>query len=199
MDGWAVLKQLKGEPELEQIPVLMITIVGEKDLGYTLGAVEHLTKPVERDKLRQLVKKYAGPAGSGHALVVDDDESVRSLFARSLKEAGWTVAEAENGSLALDLAADRTPDLILLDLMMPVMDGFDFMLHFRELEDCSSVPIIVITAKDLSDRDRERLAGGAERIVEKGALTRQQLLEQVRELVAHHQHHVERQGTETKD
>jgi CheY-like chemotaxis protein len=199
MDGWAVLKQLKSEPELEDIPVLMITIVGEKNLGYTLGAIEHLTKPVEREKLRLLVKKYAGPAGTGHALVVDDDESVRTLFGRSLKEAGWTVAEAENGAVALELVSKDKPDLILLDLMMPVMDGFDFVLHFRELEDCSSIPIIVITAKDLSDQDRERLAGGVERIVQKGALTRQQLLDQVRGLVAHHRSPVNETGLEIEE
>jgi signal transduction histidine kinase/CheY-like chemotaxis protein len=199
MDGWAVLKQLKADSDLEHVPVLMITIVGEKDLGYTLGAIEHLTKPVEREKLRQLVKKYAGPAGAGHALVIDDDESVRSLFCRSLKEAGWTVAEAENGSIALERVSESKPDLILLDLMMPVMDGFEFVLHFRELEDCSSIPIIVITAKDLSDGDRKRLAGGVERIIQKGALTRQQLLDQVRSLVAQHQNLVEEEEAETEE
>jgi signal transduction histidine kinase/CheY-like chemotaxis protein len=184
LDGWAVLRKLKADPDLREIPVMMVTIEGQKDLGYTLGAVEHLTKPVDREMLVRLVRQYAGSGGGGHALVVDDDDGVRSLFRRSLEEGGWTVDEAENGAQALELSSDRRPDLVLLDLMMPVMDGFDFLLEFRNQKDRRSVPIIVITAKDLNEEDRKRLVGGVERIVEKGALTRSQLLEHVRELVA---------------
>jgi len=183
LDGWAVLKELKADPHLRHIPVMMVTIEGGKDLGYTLGAVEHLTKPVDREMLVRLVRQYAGSDGGGHALVVDDDEAVRSLFRRSLEDDGWTVDEAENGAVALKRSSERRPDLVLLDLMMPVMDGFDFLLEFRCREDCRPVPIIVVTAKDLTNEDRQRLVGGVEKIVEKGALTRSQLLEQVRELV----------------
>jgi CheY-like chemotaxis protein len=164
----------------------MISIAGDKDLGYTLGAVECLTKPVDRDKLRQLASQYAGPAGGGHALVVDDDEGIRSLFRRALENDRWTVAEAENGAVALESVSEQQPDLVLLDLMMPVMDGFEFVMHYRKLEGCSATPIIVVTAKDLSHSERQSLNGGVERIVEKGALTRQQLLVQVRDLVSQH-------------
>ena len=186
MDGWSVLQEVKADPELKDIPVMMISIAGDKDLGYTLGAVECLTKPVDRDKLRQLASQFASPAGGGRALVVDDDEGIRSLFQRSLADDGWTVDEAENGAVALDLAGRNRPDLVLLDLMMPVMDGFEFVMHYRKLEGCTGTPIIVVTAKDLDQNDRDRLLGGVERIVEKGALTRQQLLKQVRELVSQH-------------
>jgi CheY-like chemotaxis protein len=151
-----------------------------------MGAVESLTKPVDRDKLRQLARQYAMPSGGGHALVVDDDAGIRSLFRRALSDDGWTVDEAENGAIALDLVNDRRPDLVLLDLMMPVMDGFEFVMHFRKREGCMATPIIVVTAKDLGRDEREQLLGGVERIVEKGALTRQQLLTQVRELVSRH-------------
>jgi PAS domain S-box-containing protein len=184
MDGWSVLQEVKADPELEDIPVMMISIAGDKDLGYTLGAVECLTKPVDRDKLRVLASQYARPTGGGRALVVDDDEGIRSLFQRALADDGWTVDEAENGAIALELAGKNRPDLVLLDLMMPVMDGFEFVMHFRKLEECTGTPIIVVTAKDLDQGDRERLLGGVERVVEKGALTRQQLLKQVRELVS---------------
>ena len=184
LDGWAVLKELKADPELRHIPVMMVTIEGGKDLGYTLGAVEHLTKPVDRETLVGLVRQYAGSGGGGYALVVDDDEAVRSLFRRSLEEDGWTVDEAENGAIALERSTKRRPNIILLDLMMPVMNGFDFLLEFRLREDCRSVPIIVVTAKDLTEEDRQRLVGGVEKIVEKSALTRSQLLEQVREFAA---------------
>jgi PAS domain S-box-containing protein len=184
MDGWSVLQEVKADPDLKSIPVMMISIAGDKDLGYTLGAVECLTKPVDRDQLRQLAIQYASPSGGGRALVVDDDEGIRSLFQRSFAEDGWTVDEAENGAVALDLARRNRPDLILLDLMMPVMDGFEFVMHYRGLEGCGGTPIIVVTAKDLDQHDRDRLVGGVERIVEKGSLTRQQLVEQVRELVS---------------
>jgi len=184
MDGWSVLQEVKADPELEHIPVMMISIVGDKDLGYTLGAVECLTKPVDRDRLRKLASQYAVSSGGGHALVVDDDEAIRSLFQRALADDGWSVDEAENGAIALDLAKENRPDLVLLDLMMPVMDGFEFVMHYRQLEGCRQTPIIVVTAKDLDQGERENLLGGVERIVEKGALTKQQLLEQVRELVS---------------
>ena len=184
MDGWAVLQAMKADDELAHIPVMMVSIAGDRDLGYTLGAVECLSKPVNRDQLRQLVRKYTVASGGGRALVVDDDEGVRSLFTRSLEGDGWSVDEAENGAIALDRAGEHRPDLVLLDLMMPVMDGFEFVLHFRKLEGCSDVPIIVVTAKDLDQKDRELLNGGVERIVEKGGLTRSELLQQVRELVA---------------
>jgi len=186
MDGWSVLQEVKADPELENIPVMMISIAGDRDLGYMLGAVECLTKPVDRDKLRQLASQYATPSGGGRALVVDDDEGIRSLFQRALADDGWTVDEAENGAIALDLAGKNRPDLVLLDLMMPVMDGFEFVMHYRKLEGCAGTPIIVVTAKDLDQNDRDRLLGGVERIVEKGALTRQQLLKQVRNLVSQH-------------
>jgi PAS domain S-box-containing protein len=183
MDGWSVLQNVKADPELQDIPVMMVSIAGDKDLGYTLGAVESLTKPVDRDRLRALANQYARPAGGGRALVVDDDEGIRSLFQRALAEDGWTVDEAENGAIALELAQQNRPDLVLLDLMMPVMDGFEFVMHYRALEGGSATPIIVVTAKDLEQSERDKLLGGVERIVEKGALTRQQLLKQVRELV----------------
>jgi signal transduction histidine kinase/CheY-like chemotaxis protein len=187
MDGWAVLKEIKADDDLRSIPVMMVTVEGKEDLGFTLGAVEHLTKPVDRERLVRLVKRYAGPDGCGHALVVDDDENIRSVFSRSLVEDGWSVDEAANGAEALERAAARRPDVVLLDLIMPEMDGFDFLLEFHYREDWLSIPIIVITAMDLTEADRQRLVGGVERIVEKGALTRPELLSQVRELVALYQ------------
>ncbi len=186
MDGWAVLRELKADPVLSEIPVAMVSIVGEKDIGYSLGAVEHLIKPVDRDKLRQLVGQYARPSGGGHALVIDDDESIRGLFRRALESASWTVVEAENGAAALERVAEKRPDLILLDLMMPVMDGFEFLVEFRKREDAAATPVIVVTAKDLSEEERRCLDGGVERVVQKGALTREELLAQVRSLATRH-------------
>ena len=183
MDGWAVLQRLKADSALAEVPVMMVTISSEREMGSTLGAVEHLTKPVNRDTLRRLAAQYAAPDGGGHALVVDDDESIRTLFKRTLDEDGWSVAEAANGAEALEMVRERQPNIVLLDLMMPVMDGFDFLLEFRTRTDCATTPVIVVTAKDLTDDDRSRLSGGVERIVEKGALTAADLLEHVHSLV----------------
>ena len=183
MDGWAVLQKLKADPVLAKIPVMMVTISGEKEMGSTLGAVEHLTKPVDRDTLRRLAAQYAAPDGGGHALVVDDDESIRALFRRALDDDGWTVAEAANGAEALERVRECRPNIVLLDLMMPVMDGFDFLVEFRARIDCATTPVIVVTAKDLTDDDRSRLSGGVERIVEKGALTASDLLGHVHSII----------------
>ncbi len=186
MDGWAVLRELKADPELEHIPVIMASIVSDQDMGYTLGAVESLTKPIDRQRLRQLVQQHANSNGTGHALVVEDDEPSRSLLRRALEESSWEVTEAENGAVALERVAERQPDLILLDLMMPVMDGFDFVLELRRRENGRSIPVVVITSKDLTEEDRLLLAGGVEQIIEKGAFTQDELLQQVRGLVKQH-------------
>ncbi|MBD3870382.1 MAG: response regulator [Acidobacteria bacterium] len=186
LDGWAVLKELKADPDLHRIPVMMVTIESQQDLGYSLGAVEHLTKPVNRGQLLQLVSRYTRAESGTHALVVDDDEGIRDLFGTALSEAGWTVDEARDGAKALECVSLRAPDIVLLDLMMPVMNGFEFLFEFRRQKDFRSVPVIVVTAKDLTDDERLLLNGGMVRIVKKGGLNREQLLEQVREFVAKH-------------
>jgi len=184
MDGWTVLRTLKADPELEHIPVIMASIVADKDMGYTLGAVESLTKPIDRKLLLNLVNQYAGQQGDRHILVVEDDKPTRSLLRRALEETGWDVSEAENGAIGLERVAERQPDLILLDLMMPVMDGLDFVLALRQTEQNFSIPIIVITAKDLTEEDRRILSGGVQHIIDKGAFTQDEMLEQLRKLVA---------------
>jgi signal transduction histidine kinase/CheY-like chemotaxis protein len=184
MDGWAVLQELKAEPDLESIPVIMASIAADKNMGYTLGAVESLTKPIDRKLLLQTIRQYALPKGKGHVLVVEDDEPTRTLQRRTFEENGWDVSEAENGAIGLQRVSERKPDLITLDLMMPVMDGFGFVLALREKEENRSIPIIVITAMDLSDEDRRQLDGGVQYIIDKGKATQNDLLDQVRNLVA---------------
>ena len=133
MDGWEVLRALKAAPELEDIPVILMTITNDKNLGYTLGAAEYLTKPVDWDRLGSVLDRmHVGHRGT--ALVVDDDLSARDLAKRALERAGWQVREAENGRVALDVIALDTPSLIILDLMMPEMDGFALSRH------CTSDP-----------------------------------------------------------
>ncbi len=181
MDGWAVLSALKADPEVADIPVVMLTIVDDKNLGYALGASDYLTKPIDRERLVTVLKQYRH---DGPVLVVDDDPSVRHLFRRLLEPEGYVVAEAENGRAALERLRDVSPSVILLDLMMPEMDGFDFAAELRRHDVWREIPIIVITARDLSREDHERLNGYVQKILQKGAYGRDQLLAEVRELVA---------------
>ena len=184
MDGWAVLKELKSDPELADIPVIMATITDERNLGIALGASEYLTKPIDRDRLAAILARYTRADGPRRVLVVEDDDSARDLIRRALEDEGWEVDEAENGRVALERLAEREPALVLLDLMMPEMDGFEFLETLREGEQHSAVPVVVITAKELTEEDHQRLNGGVERIVQKGSHDR--FLREVRDLVALH-------------
>jgi GAF domain-containing protein/CheY-like chemotaxis protein/anti-sigma regulatory factor (Ser/Thr protein kinase) len=181
LDGWAVLSTLKADRELAEIPVIMLTIVDDEDLGYALGAADYLTKPLDRERLVVLLKKYRRDVP---VLVVDDDPDFRQLVRRILEKEGYSVTEADDGAAGLARAREAAPGLVLLDLMMPEMDGFEFVGEFRKHEAWRAIPIVVITAKDLSDEDRTRLNGGVERILQKGAWTRDVLLREVRQLVA---------------
>jgi PAS domain S-box-containing protein len=186
MDGWSVLKTLKADPNLRDIPVIMVSIVGDQKTGYALGAVESLSKPVDREVLIQIVSRYSSGTKFGTALIVEDDAANRSLLARTLSGAGWQVMQAENGAVGLERLAEALPDLILLDLMMPVMDGFEFVLELRSREECRAIPVIVVTSKDLTDEDRFKLTGGVEHIIQKGAFSREKFLKDVSSLVEQH-------------
>jgi PAS domain S-box-containing protein len=169
MDGWSVLRALKADPGLQDIPVVMLTMLDDKSKGYSLGATDYLTKPVDRDQLHNALARYYTPGETCSVLLVEDDQPTREVMARTLEKADWSVSEAGNGREALDQLAKKKPQLILLDLMMPVMDGFDFLLEMRANADWQDIPVIVLTAKDLTEEDRKTLSGRVEQIVSKGA------------------------------
>ena len=177
MGGWEVLAALKADPELADIPVVMVTIVDNKNLGYALGAADYLTKPIDRKRLVAILKKHR-PAGT--ALVVDDDEPSRQMVRQALFKGGWTVVEAENGRVALERIAVTQPDLIVLDLMMPEVDGFRFADELSKHEAWKSIPILVMTAKDLSADERRRLHGLVFKVLTKGAHAGGDLLNTIR-------------------
>jgi signal transduction histidine kinase/CheY-like chemotaxis protein len=165
MDGWAVLTALKADPELADIPVIFLTMVDERNLGYAHGAADFLVKPVQKDVLLRTVARHAGP---GPILIVEDDEPTRELVRSMLQTAGMRTIEAENGQAAIECLERELPALLVLDLMMPVMDGFAVIEHMRAHPDWSAIPVIVCTAKDLTDDDRQRLTGGVVQIIGKG-------------------------------
>jgi signal transduction histidine kinase/DNA-binding response OmpR family regulator len=184
MDGWAVLGALKADPALASIPVIMATFVDDKNKGFALGATEFLTKPINRADLARVLKKYRCANPPCPVLVVEDQADLRELMRRMLEQEGWVVAEAENGRVALDRVAENRPGLIVLDLMMPEMDGFSFLEALRQRAPWRSIPIVVVTAKDLTPEDHRRLNGYVQYIVDKGSHTQEELLQEVADRIA---------------
>ena len=183
MDGWEVLRTLKADPALAGIPVVLLTITDNQRLGFALGAAEFLTKPIDREKLAAVLRKCQ-PRRPAPALVVDDDPLARDVARRSLERAGWDVVEAENGRAALARLAEQPPALILLDLMMPEMDGFEFVAALRERNEWRSIPVVVLTAMELGPEERARLEGSVARVFQKAATSREDLLGEIRRLLA---------------
>jgi CheY-like chemotaxis protein len=182
LDGWTVLAAMKGDPALAGIPVVLMSIVDQKNRGYSLGAAEYLVKPVDRTKLVETLAGVCG-ATAGRVLLVDDDEGDRRSVREALTPIGWTVAEAENGQAAVEELKAARPDVIILDLMMPKMDGFEFLNELRGRTDWRDIPVVVVTARDLTQEDRGRLNGGVERIIQKS--DRDEMLRQLtREIAA---------------
>ena len=184
MDGWAVLQALKADPDLCDIPVIMLTMVDDKNLGYALGATDYLTKPLDRDRLSAILKRHQCTNGVCRVLIVEDDDPTREMMRAILSREGWHVDEAANGREGLERVHAARPDLVLLDLMMPEMDGFTFAQKLRENPDYRAVPVVVLTAKDLTDEDRMRLNGYVEKILQKGAWSREDLMNDIRDMVA---------------
>jgi DNA-binding response OmpR family regulator len=184
LDGWGVLAALKAKAELASIPVILLTIVENKNLGFSLGAAEYLTKPVSRQQLVAVLKKYLSTRPTAPVLIVEDDPHTREVVSRALANENRKILEAENGRVALAKMGSEIPAAIVLDLMMPEMNGFDFLQELRKRPQWQHVPVIVLTSKDLTGEDRERLSGNVERILHKGGDQLAELLPELRKLVA---------------
>jgi signal transduction histidine kinase/CheY-like chemotaxis protein/HAMP domain-containing protein len=184
-DGWAVLAALKADPELCNIPVIMVTVAPDRGIGLSLGAAEVMTKPVDRGELTLLLRQLL--SGEGPILVVEDDLATRETVRQTIEKMGLTVAEVTNGRLALQwLSEHAAPALILLDLMMPEMDGFEFLDTFNRRADWRHVPIVVITAKQLTATERTLLSGRTRSVIKKGASIDTDVAMAIREAVGRH-------------
>jgi adenylate cyclase len=181
LDGWTVLAAIKGDPELADLPVVLMTIVDEKNRGYALGASDYLVKPVDRERLVSVLHALCN-SGPGRLLMVDDDDIGRRQMRTALEQRGWTVSEATDGRDALTRLNEARPDAIILDLMMPEMDGFEFLEEIRRKAEWRDIPVVVVTAKELTAEDRDRLNVGVERIIQK--TDRDEMLREVRSVLA---------------
>jgi DNA-binding response OmpR family regulator len=187
IDGWNVLHNLKDDPQLASIPVIMLTIMEDRAAGFALGATDYLTKPVDRQRLIELIHRHmphtiveqTRDTSIAPILVIEDDLSTREMMQRMLEQAGYRVITAPNGRIGLKEAIAYPPALILLDLMMPELDGFGFLQELRTHPHHASTPVIVVTAMDLTNEERQRLSGAVQQILQKGAYQREKLIEQV--------------------
>lgn len=180
MDGWEVLAKLN--KEVKDIPVIIISIMAQREKALKEGAADFLSKPIDWNNFLDSLKRYCKFMPPAPILVVDDDSPNRSALCRVLVRDGWRTKEAMDGADAMQAMEKEIPSLILLDLVMPNMDGFDFISRLRENPKWQSVPILVLTAKDLSPSEKNRLSGHVEKVFQKGNYTRNELIEKIRSL-----------------
>lgn len=183
LDGWTVLSTIKEHPDLSHIPVIMVSIIDDFQRGYAMGASDFLTKPFDKKEIVSTLRKHQPSHKPWDVIVIEDDPSSRELLTTMMSKEGWHTRQAENGVKGLEQVEEKRPDLILLDLMMPEMDGFTFLDKLRQDESARDIPVIVITAKELTPEDKERLSGSIEHLLAKGGFSKEQLLQEIRSLV----------------
>ncbi|MFW6053241.1 MAG: response regulator [Persicimonas sp.] len=181
MDGWQVLSRLKRDEQLADIPVILVSMLDERKRGFALGADHYLVKPLERERLVDMLAGYrTNGVTDGLCLIVEDDGPTRELMERIISKEGWRVQQAENGRLGLDAARAEAPDLVILDLMMPEVDGFEFLAEFRQETQFEDIPVVVVTAKELTDAEVDNLAQATTQIILKAGRGAGELLAEVR-------------------
>ena len=179
-DGWQVLQELKSYPETSDIPVIIVSVVDDYQLGFSLGAAGYLVKPIDRDQLIKLLEGLK--LQTDKVMVVEDQEEDLRLLSLILDEAGYVVIPATSGGEALERLSSEKPGLIILDLIMPGIDGFEVLRNLRESTALNRIPVVICTAKDLSPDEREKLTGNVRSIVRKGENVREELLKAIEEI-----------------
>ena len=180
LDGWNILRQLQNEAALSPIPVILFSISDDGAKGIALGAAHFLAKPTDFEKIAAILRQYHDPNRHGNVMVVEDDPATRELLQRQLEKHGWQTIIASDGQIGLEmLSKDCRPTAILLDLMMPHVDGLEFLSRLRMIEGCKTIPVIVLTAKELTQQDLLILNSETQKIFQKGSYTQEILLQEL--------------------
>ena len=184
-DGWSVLRALKADSLTQSIPVVMASILDERNRGFSLGAADYLSKPVDKDSLLNSIEKFVGKASGQLILVVEDDPDLQYLLQENLMKAGYESKVANNGIEALEVLThlDEPPSLILLDLNMPRMNGFEFIEQYKQTNDAQS-PIVVLTGQDLSNEDKEYLSTQVQNVLSKTTKTSDDIISEINDLIS---------------
>ncbi|MBI4460423.1 MAG: response regulator [Acidobacteria bacterium] len=180
--GWETLYDLKKNPDTSSIPIIIVSVVDQKEMGFALGAADYLVKPVSREVVVNTLKKHLGPQKNGpfKLLVAEDNPEDLQIIQEVLEGAGYSVMAAEGGVKALGILKRSRPDAVLLDLIMPEVDGFEVIRRMKEDENLNDIPIFVITGKDLTGVDIEMLSRETRAFFRKSIPWRKELLAQVR-------------------
>jgi len=181
-DGWEVLQALKADPATKDIPVVICSALNEEKMAFSLAADEYLVKPIKPDELRQSIERFV-PTG-GKVLAVDDDPNALEIVLRVLGGTSYEVVTAADGSGGLTMAHEQAPDVIVLDLMMPGMSGFEVLANLRADPLTAQTPVVVITAKDLTFEERKRLQSGVTALLQKGQFTSEEFVNTMRRVIA---------------
>ena len=183
VNGWSMLQALRSDPTLHETPVIMISVLHERSVGFAMGANEYLTKPIDWGQLKRVMERFEEGGTRRRVLVVDDEPDARGWVGAMLSRDGWTTDVAVNGADALAKLDRVMPDLIILDLMMPVMDGFAFLRALRARRDADCVHVVVLTAREVTRAERADLERSVDRVLNKGSLKLDELRDELRRLV----------------
>ncbi|MEJ5309514.1 MAG: GAF domain-containing protein [Anaerolineae bacterium] len=178
-DGWQIIRELKSDPETRDIPIIVCSIISEADKGLSMGVADYLVKPVTEQDLLDALIRLEHPGAAGHVLIVDDNADDRKLLRRILEDAGYKVQEAPGGAEAISLIHTDPPNLVILDLMMPDVDGFAVLENLKANQLTRDIPVVVVTAKELGKSERERLQQRVQALLQKGLFDQNQLLNDV--------------------
>ncbi len=181
-DGWTILQELKASADTERIPVIICSVLPKDKKGYALGAIDYLTKPVDKGTLLKALSRL----GKIYEIaVIDDDPNAVQVVEKSLSDQKYRIHTAYDGVSGLTLIKEKRPDVVLLDLMMPGMDGFDVVEAIKADMEICHTPIVIVTAKDLTQADRARLNGKINTLIQKSMISETDLLASVAEVVKH--------------
>jgi signal transduction histidine kinase/DNA-binding response OmpR family regulator/ligand-binding sensor domain-containing protein len=184
MEGWNVLRGLKSEAATANVPVIIVSMIDNRELGLAIGADDYFVKPVDWPRLMRRLAELTSPRHAAKLLLIDDDVAVHAMLEQELTREGYQLESATSGREGLERAMQSKPDVIILDLMMPEMSGFEVAEALRARESTSRIPIVVLTAKDLTAEDRDRLRNGTSGVVRKGSAAAARLIREIRTLAS---------------